>query len=94
MPCSYCYVGAIDGEPVVHLAVGPEFHHKWYKIARFVVMPEWQGIGVGKRMLNWIGQYHLEGKGISHRKYPLHIVTSHTRLIKSLNKDTKWRLVR
>ena len=54
------FVGVIDGEPVCHLAVSPLFTAKAYRATRLVVMPEWQGIGVGIKFLNAVCQYHLD----------------------------------
>lgn len=93
MPASKVYVGTIDGELVCHIGVAPAFNTNSYRAARFVVMPEWQGIGVGKKFLNWVGQYHLDGNGASHKMLPLGIVTSHTRLCQSLVRDKKWKLI-
>lgn len=92
MPAGCCYVATADGELAAHIGVSPAFHNKAYQLARFVVMPEWQGMGVGKRFLNWVAQYHLDGKGVSHRPYSCIIKTSHTRLCASLRRDPLWRL--
>jgi GNAT superfamily N-acetyltransferase len=50
------YVGTVDGELAVHLAVssmnkGPKVEAR---ACRLVTMPEWQGAGVGFRFLNEI----------------------------------------
>ena len=45
------FVGFINGEPVCHLAVAPLFTAGAYRATRLVVMPEWQGIGVGTKFL-------------------------------------------
>lgn len=80
MPASKVFVGTIDGELVCHIGVAPQFNVGSYRIARFVVMPEWQGMGIGKKFINWVAQYHLDGHGASGKKLPTRIVTSHTRL--------------
>lgn len=41
------FVGVVDGEIVAHVAVTPLFTAKAYRATRLVVMPEWQGVGVG-----------------------------------------------
>lgn len=42
----------IDGEPVAHVAVCPFFQSGYYRATRLVVMPEWQGAGIGTRFLD------------------------------------------
>ena len=64
MIASRCYVGAVDDEPVCHLAVGTKNVGRKgveARACRLVVMPEWQGAGVGLRFLNQICQWQLEG---------------------------------
>jgi len=45
-------VATVDGELVAHVAVCPLFTAKAYRATRLVVMPEWQGAGVGTTFLN------------------------------------------
>lgn len=84
------FVGVIDNEPVCHLAVSPLFTAKAYRATRLVVMPEWQGIGVGTKFLNAICQYHLEGNGRCGYKYPTFFHTSHPQLCGALRHSKKW----
>jgi GNAT superfamily N-acetyltransferase len=59
-----CYVGLVDGEPVCHLAVATKNYGAKMVEARgcrLVVMPEWQGAGVGMRFLNAVCQLQLDG---------------------------------
>lgn len=84
------YVGVVGNEPVCHLAVAPLFTAKAYRSTRLVVMPEWQGIGVGTRFLNAICQYHLEGHGRCGHKYPTFFHTSHPQLCGALRHSKKW----
>lgn len=84
------FVGVINGEPVCHVAVAPLFTAKAYRATRLVVMPEWQGVGVGTRFLNAICQYHLEGKGRCGHKYGVFFHTSHPQLCGALRHSKKW----
>jgi len=84
------FVGVIDGEPVCHLAVAPLFTAKSYRATRLVVMPEWQGIGVGTRFLNAICEYHLRGFGRCGKKLPVFFHTSHPQLCGALRHSRKW----
>ncbi len=51
------FVGTVDGEPVCHLAMSTKSLPNGQfegRATRLVVMPEWQGAGVGMRFLNAI----------------------------------------
>jgi len=43
----------------------------YYRVTRLVVFPDYQGIGVGKRLLNFIAELYT-----SQTKVPFHILTS------------------
>lgn len=66
------------------------FTAKAYRATRLVVMPEWQGAGVGTTFLNSVMQYHLEGKGRCHREYHTFFHTSHPQLCGYLRNSKKW----
>lgn len=63
------FVGFIGNEPVCHLAVAPLFTAGAYRSTRLVVMPEWQGIGVGTKFLAAVCEYHLKGNGRCGKNY-------------------------
>lgn len=84
------FVGVIDGEPVCHVAVAPLFTAKAYRSTRLVVMPEWQGIGVGTKFLDAVCQYHLDGNGRCGHKYPTFFHTSHPQLCGALRYSKRW----
>ena len=46
------FVGFVDGEAVCHIATAPRLEIGGMRACRMVVMPEWQGAGVGMRFLN------------------------------------------
>ena len=75
---------------MAHLAVCPLFTAKAYRATRLVVMPEWQGAGVGTRFLNEVMQYHLEGNGRCNRKYHTFFHTSHPQLCGYLRMSKLW----
>lgn len=54
------------------------------KISRIVVNPEWQGIGLGTKFINFIGSYYAENK------YRVAITTSNPGLIKYFDTSNKW----
>jgi energy-coupling factor transporter ATP-binding protein EcfA2 len=100
MPFSRCYVGFVDGEPVCHMAVSGKTVGKGGKrearACRLVVMPEWQGAGVGLRFLNFVCQFYLDGKGalgFEGKRTTSLFHTSHPGLVSALRRDPKWRQV-
>lgn len=89
-PAAEYFIGTVDGELVSHVAVAPKFESKYYRATRLVVMPEWQGAGVGTRFLNWVCQYHLEGNGRKGKRYRTLFHTSHPQLIAYLRRSPLW----
>jgi len=86
------FIGTVSGEPVCHLAVAPHFHMGAYRATRLVVMPEWQGAGVGSRFLDWVCEYHKNGGGRQGRRLPTLFHTSHPQLAGYLKASKKWVL--
>lgn len=84
------FVGVVGNEPVCHIAVSPLFTAKAYRSTRLVVMPEWQGAGIGTRFLDAIGQYHLDGRGRCGHQYPMFFHTSHPQLCTALRRSKNW----
>ena len=96
MPASRVYLGVINGVPVVHLGVAPKPKGKKVETrgARFVVLPEWQGLGFGLRFRNYVAQLQLEGKGIMPGRNITHIsTTSHPGLCRAYRRDSKWQQI-
>lgn len=91
-PAAEYFIGTVDGELVCHLAVCPFFTANAYRATRLVVMPEWQGAGVGTRFLEWVCAYHAAGNGRTGRALPTIFHTSHPQLISYLSKSPKWVL--
>lgn len=89
-PASEYFIGTVDGELCCHVAVSPLFTAHGYRATRLVTMPEWQGAGVGWRFLNWVAQYHLEGKGRCGHKFVTFFHTSHPQLCAALRKSKMW----
>ena len=87
------YVGTVDGELVCHAATAPRFNVGQMRCSRLVVMPEWQGVGVGMRFLNAVCQLQLDGVNRWNRKCPTVFHTSHPALCAALRRDAKWKQV-
>ena len=101
MPGARCYIGLVDGEPVVHLGIGTMAVNLGKKGTgveargcRLVVMPEWQGAGVGMRFLNYVCELQRTGHGrLPGRRMTTVFHTSHPQLCAALRRDPKWRQV-
>lgn len=96
MIAARCYIGTIDGELVAHVAVGTKNLGRRVeaRACRLVVMPEWQGAGVGMRFLNAVAQLQLEGQGrLPGRHVTTLFHTSHPGLAAALRRDRHWRQV-
>lgn len=98
MPCSRCYVGTVDGQLVCHVAMSS--HNKGSGVeargCRLVVMPEWQGAGVGMRFLNAVCEMNLRGDPggrFPGRPVTTLFHTSHPGLAAALRRDPRWRIV-
>lgn len=99
-----CYVGFVGGEPVCHLGVatknfpiksgGRVIQTVEARASRLVVLPEWQGAGVGMRFLNRVAQMQLEGEGVlPGRRMTTQFQTSHPQLAVALRRSKAWRQV-
>lgn len=91
-PAAQWFVGTVGGELVSHVAVAPMFTAAAYRATRLVVMPEWQGAGVGTKFLEWVCEWHKQGNGRKGRRYPTLFHTSHPQLIAYLMRSPKWVL--
>ncbi len=59
----------------------------YYRVSRLVVLPDYQGIGIGKRLLNFVAELYT-----SQMKLPFYILTSNPQLVRG-NLD-RWRVMR
>lgn len=91
--CRY-FVGFVDGEPVAHLGVAPRLETGGVRACRMVIMPEWQGAGVGTRFLDAIMEMEVTGQGqFGNRVRAGYFHTSHPGLCAALRRNPKWEQV-
>lgn len=88
------FIGLVEGEPVAHVAVAPRLEMSGVRACRLVVMPEWQGAGVGMRFLNAVCEMQVTGSGrYGDRVQRAYFHTSHPGLCAALRRDRRWAQV-
>ena len=72
-----CYVALYQNKPIAFIAiVCTRMKAKYYRVSRSVVLPDYQGIGIGKRFLDFIAELYS-----SQTKMPFYTLTSNPQLI-------------
>ena len=72
-----CYTALYHEKPIAFIAVASvRMKAKYYRVSRLVVLPDFQGIGVGKRLLNFIAELYA-----SQTKMPFYILTSNPQIL-------------
>jgi GNAT superfamily N-acetyltransferase len=75
-------------KPIAFIAVvSIRMRAKYYQVSRLVVLPDYQGIGFGKRLLNFIAELYT-----SQTKKPFYILTSNPQIIRGNMKN--WKITR
>jgi GNAT superfamily N-acetyltransferase len=90
-PAAQCYLGLLNDKPVAFLAVIHFPHPKrknLKKVHRLVVLPDYQGFGIGLNFLNFIADFY------KNKNYAFGITTSQPALNHALKKSDKWVLIR
>lgn len=91
-----CYVGTVEGQRVCHMAMCTKNKGKGVegRATRLVVLPEWQGAGVGVRFLNAICEMNATGNLVEGKKRTTLFHTSHPGLCQALRRASQWRQIR
>lgn len=84
------YVGFVAGRPVAHVAFSTRPGLVEARACRLVIMPEWQGAGVGMRFLNAICAQWRRGQNRYDKPMPTLFHTSHPGLAAALRRDPLW----
>ena len=83
-----CYTAVYQGKPIAFIAVAHiKMKSRYYRVSRLVVLPDYQGIGIGKRLLNFMAELYT-----SQTKMPFYILTSNPQIIRGNLRH--WRIVR
>lgn len=60
----------------------------WKRVHRLVVLPDYQGIGIGTRFINEVSKYYIE------KSFNMNLTTTTPALVHALARDENWALVR
>ena len=87
-PTARCYAAVYQETPVAFIAVmHVRMRVRYYRVSRLVVLPDYQGIGVGKRLLNFIAELYT-----SQTKLPFYILTSNPQILRGRMEN--WKITR
>jgi GNAT superfamily N-acetyltransferase len=87
-PHARCYCAVYQGRPIAFIAVVHiHMRARYYRVSRLVVLPDYQGIGVGKQLLNFLAELYT-----SQTKVPFYILTSNPQIIRGNMKN--WKIAR
>jgi GNAT superfamily N-acetyltransferase len=83
-----CYTAVYQDRLIAFIAVVHiHMRARYYRVSRLVVLPDYQGIGVGKRLLNFIAELYT-----SQTKTPFCILTSNPQIIRGSMEN--WKITR
>jgi len=83
-----CYTAVYQSKPIGFIAVAcVRMKAKYYRVSRLVVLPDYQGIGIGKSLLSFIAKLYT-----SQTNLPFRIVTSNPQMIRGNMKN--WKVAR
>jgi ABC-type transporter Mla maintaining outer membrane lipid asymmetry ATPase subunit MlaF/GNAT superfamily N-acetyltransferase len=84
-----CWVATWNGVPVAFTSCMPLVGHSGvWREHRTVVLPDFQGVGIGNALSEWLGAY-LKSWGVRFTS-----VTSHPAMIRHRSKSPHWRMKR
>jgi hypothetical protein len=93
MIAAVCYVGFVGDTPVAHVAVSTRPGMLEARACRLVVMPEWQGAGVGLRFLNEVCRLWRYGDNRFNKPMRTLFHTSHPGMAAALRRSNLWTQV-
>jgi GNAT superfamily N-acetyltransferase len=80
-------VGSLTEAEIVDPFSDTKIKTNYFRVSRLVVLPDYQGIGIGKRLLNFVAELYT-----SQINLPFYLVTSNPQLIRS-NLES-WKIKR
>ena len=86
---SQCFIAAYRQQAIAFAGLASIIAHpRWRRIGRLVVLPDYQGVGVGGALLDWTAQY---GRA---RGWRISLLTSHPAMIHRCARSPLWRCTR
>jgi hypothetical protein len=83
-----CYTAIYQNKPIAFIAVACIcMKTKYYRVSRLVVLPDYQGIDAGKRLLDFMAELYT-----AQTKMPFYILTSNPQIIRGGLKG--WKVAR
>jgi GNAT superfamily N-acetyltransferase len=83
-----CYTAIYQEKPIAFIAVASvRMKAKYYRVSRLVVLPDYQGISIGKQLLNFTAELYS-----SQTKMPFYILTSNPQIIRG--NLANWKITR
>lgn len=95
MPFSTAFVGFVGDEPVAHVGMSAMVSGKVReaRACRLVILPEWQGAGIGTRFLEAVCERELAGDGFVGSPTTTMFHTNHPGMCFVLRRSRRWRQV-
>lgn len=82
-----CFLGIVNDQPVAFASIMPcPGLAGASRISRIVVLPDWQGVGIGRAFCRALGELYAE------QGRRLHLRTGHAMMIRALSGDPCWQL--
>lgn len=83
-----CYVAVWGEAPVAFAAVLPMFGSQRWRLSRLVTLPDYQGVGIGMRVAESLGDYYLaQGRRFS-------VTAAHPSMLRHCSRSPRWRMTR
>jgi GNAT superfamily N-acetyltransferase len=88
---AHCFIGYVEDNPAVFCGMLPFPHatRSGWRISRLVTLPDYQGIGLGAAMGDFVA-----GAFITYARKPVFITMLHPALVHSYARSPDWRLIR
>jgi ABC-type lipoprotein export system ATPase subunit/GNAT superfamily N-acetyltransferase len=86
-----CFVISFNDKPCAFIAILPSpsgYYKNGFRVSRLVVMPDFQGLGIGYKILNYISSLYLTDEKT------MYIKTSNPSLTNKLENNCKWKKVK
>jgi len=83
-----CYTALWKNKPVAFCALIPQQgFERWYRVSRIVTLPDYQGIGIGSRLLDSLADLYVE------QGYRFSITASHPSVLSHCKRSERWKAI-